>query len=96
MKDDLPTIDPTQLATVTGGATSTDSSTQLQAMLQQLMTSIQDLAKNQQGGGNNQLMQMLPILMMMRGRGGGAPAPQPIVYPETVVGPNGLTYTKAG
>ncbi len=95
MKDDLPTIDPAQLGAVTGGATAADSSDQLQMMMQQLLGSIQDLAQNQ-NGGNNQLMQMLPILMMLRGRGGGGPAPQPVVYPETVVGPDGLTYTKQG
>jgi hypothetical protein len=93
MKDDLTTIDPAQLAAVTGGTTSTDQSQQLQMMLQQLMSSIQSLAQNQ-GGGNNQLMQLLPIFMMMRDR--NAPAPAPVVYPETVVGPDGLTYTKAG
>jgi hypothetical protein len=94
MKDDLTTIDPAQLAAVTGGATSTDQSQQLQLMLQQLMSSIQDLAKNNQNGGNNQLMQLLPIFMMMRDR--NAPAAPPVVYPETVVGPDGQTYTKAG
>ena len=91
MKDDLPTIDPTQLAAVTGGAT--DPNAQLTQMLQTILSSIQDLAKSQQGGGNDQFMQMLPILMMMRGRGGAAPPPPP-VYPDTVVGPDGLTYTK--
>jgi hypothetical protein len=93
--DELPTIDPTQLAAVTGGATSTDTTTQLTAMLQQIMTSIQDIAKNRQSGGGD-LMQMLPIMMMMRGRGGGQSAPPPVVYPESVVGPDGLTYNKAG
>jgi hypothetical protein len=63
MSNDLPSIDPTKLEAVTGGTSTDDAVTQ---MLQQLMSSIQDLAKNAQGGGNNQLMQMLPIMMMMR------------------------------
>lgn len=93
--DELPSIDPAQLATVTGGATSTDASQQVQQMLQSLMTSIKDLAaaRNNSGGG---FMQMLPLLMMMRGHGGGGgPASAPVSYPETVVGPDGLTYNKA-
>ncbi len=70
-KDALPTIDPAQLAGVTGGSTSDD---QLTAMLQQLMTSIQDLAQKQNQGGNNQLMEMLPFLLMLR-NANQAPAP---------------------
>ncbi len=72
-KDALPTIDPAQLAGVTGGSTSDD---QLTTMLQQLMTSIQDLAQNQNNNGNNQLLQMLPFLMLMRQN--QAPAPVPV------------------
>jgi hypothetical protein len=72
--DDLPSIDPAQLAAVTGGTSSDDAVTQ---MLQQLMSSIQDLAQNQANGGNNQFMQMLPMMMMMMGRQEPAPAPAP-------------------
>ena len=71
--DDLPSIDPAQLAAVIGGTSSDDAVTQ---MLQQLMSSIQDLAQNQANGGNNQFMQMLPMMMMM-GRQEPAPAPAP-------------------
>jgi hypothetical protein len=63
MSTDLPSIDPAQLEAVTGGTSTDDAVTQ---MLQQLMSSIQDLAQNANGGGNNQMMQMLPIMMMMR------------------------------
>ena len=92
-KDELPSIDPSQLAAVTGGAT--DPNAQMQQMLQSILGSIQDLAKNQGGGGMNDFMQLLPIMMMMRGREAAAPPPPP-VYPDTVVGPDGLTYTKQG
>jgi hypothetical protein len=74
--DDLPSIDPAQLAAVTGGTGSTDDA--VTQMLQQLMSSIQDIAKNQSGGSNNQFMQMLPIMMMMMNRQQpAAPAPYP-------------------
>jgi hypothetical protein len=71
---DLPSIDPTQLAAVTGGTSSSDAATQ---MLQQLMSSIKDLAQNQNGGSSNQFMQMLPMFMMMSQRQQAAPAPAP-------------------
>jgi hypothetical protein len=71
--NDLPSLDPTQLATVTGGTGSDDAVTQ---MLQQLLSSIQDLAQNA-NGGNNQFMQMLPMMMMMMQRNQAAPAPAP-------------------
>ncbi|MGE5182843.1 MAG: hypothetical protein ACM31C_12300 [Acidobacteriota bacterium] len=70
-KDALPTIDPAHLAAVTGGSTSDD---QVTAMLQQLMTSIQDLARNHNQNGNSQLMEMLPFLLMLR-NANQAPAP---------------------
>ncbi len=75
--NDLPSIDPAQLEAVTGGATSSDDA--VSQMLQQLLSSIQDLAQNQ-NGGNNQLTQMLPIMMMMmsqRQQAAPAPAPEP-------------------
>ncbi len=72
--DDLPSIDPEKLQAVTGGTGTTDDA--VTQMLQQLMSSIQDIAKNQ-SGGNNQLMQMLPIFMMMSQRNQAAPAPAP-------------------
>ncbi len=88
-KDELPTIDPAQLASVNGGATTDDA---LTAMLQQLMTSIQDLAQNQNSGGNNQLMEMLPIFMMLRGR--NAPPPAPVAPPAPAAPPPGDGWIK--
>ncbi len=82
-KDALPTIDPAQLATVSGGNATDD---QLTAMLQQLMTSIQDLARNQNQGGNNQFMEMLPFLLMLRNAN---QAPAPIAAPPAPVPPPG-------
>jgi hypothetical protein len=80
--EDLPAIDPGQLEAVTGGVTSgsSDPNAQVTAMLQQLLSSIGDLAHNQNGGGNNSFMQMLPIIMMMRSRQ-SAPAPAPVAAP---------------
>src|SRR5260221_11569708 len=74
--DDLPAIDPNQLEAVTGGVThgGSDANAQVTAMLQQLMQSISELAHHN-NSGTNQFMQMLPILMMMRGRQGPAPSP---------------------
>ena len=63
---DLPSIDPAMLAQVSGGAS--DSSDQLTLMLNQLMSSIKDLAANRNSSGNDQLMQFLPIFMMMSQR----------------------------
>jgi hypothetical protein len=63
MSNELPAIDPEALAAVTGGTSTDDAVTQ---MLQQLMSSIQDLAKNANSNPNSQFMQMLPIMMMMR------------------------------
>jgi hypothetical protein len=95
-EDDLPEIDPAQLSAVCGGGTAADATTQMTQMMQQILTEIQGLAQTNLGGGNNSLMQILPLILLMRGRGASAapPAPPP-VYPETVVGPDGLVYTKA-
>jgi hypothetical protein len=71
--DELPAIDPELLATVTGGANADE---QVTMMLQNLMSSIKELAGSQQNNGNDQLMQMLPFLMMMRNRQ-SAPRPAP-------------------
>lgn len=62
-KDDLPSIDPSQLQAVTGGTSSDDAVTQ---MLTQLMSSIQDLAKNANQSNGNPMMMLLPMMMMMR------------------------------
>ena len=75
----LATIDPTVLATVTGGASS--SSDQIATMLQSLMSSIKDLAQSRNQGSGSDFMQMLPMMMMMsRGPSGpveAAPSPLP-------------------
>jgi hypothetical protein len=80
--DELPDIDPAMLDTVTGGVTSssTGADQQVMAMLQDLMSSISQLAKGQQNNGSSQFMQMLPMMMMMRGRS-SAPPPPPYVPP---------------
>jgi hypothetical protein len=79
MSNDLPAIDPAELAAVTGGTSSSDAMTQ---MLQQLMSSIQDLAKNANGGGgSSQFMQMLPIMMMMRQQQAPAQVAAPVDPP---------------
>jgi hypothetical protein len=80
MKEDLPAIDPAMLESVTGG-TSSDANQQLTVMLQELMSSIKDLASNQNQSGNNQFMQMLPFLMMMQQGRQGPPPAAPIVAP---------------
>ena len=82
MKDELQGIDPSMLETVTGGVTSAAGSgnqDQVIQMLTALMSSIKDLAGSQQNNGSNQFMQMLPILMMMRGRS-HPPAAPPVQY----------------
>jgi hypothetical protein len=77
--DQLQSIDSSQLEAVTGGVTATDTtSTDLTAMMQQVMTSLQDLTQNQSsssGGGSSMLMEMLPLMMMMRGQQAQAAAP---------------------
>jgi hypothetical protein len=76
MADDneLPSIDLDQLAAVTGGA----GSEEVTLMLQSLLSSIQDLAKSNNSGGDS-FMQMLPMMMlMMRGR----QQPQVVAAPE--------------
>ncbi len=80
MKEDLPSIDPAMLEGVTGGTTS-DASSQITLMLQELMSSIKDLASNQANNGTNQFMQMLPILMMMNRRPEPPPPPAPVAAP---------------
>jgi hypothetical protein len=78
--NELPTIDPQQLSAVTGGAGGDVD--QVTMMLQSLMSSIKELAAQRQNGGNDQLMQMLPMLMIMRNRQqAGAPPPEPAPQP---------------
>ena len=83
MKDDaLPSIDPEQLAAVTGGAAQ-DLSTQVQALVQSLQDDLQALAQNQQHNPMSDMMQILPMMMMMRGHGHAA-APPPAAPPGPV------------
>ncbi|HUJ57657.1 MAG TPA: hypothetical protein VLX92_04180, partial [Kofleriaceae bacterium] len=78
-KEDLPTIDPDQLAAVTGGATTlsttdpTASTDPLTAEMQSLLGSIQDLAQNQNNSMSNQFMELMPFMMMMMGERNQAP-----------------------
>ena len=64
-QDDLPSIEPEQLGSVTGGASSDDAVTQ---MLTQLMSSIQDLAQNANQSNGSPMSMLLPMMMMMRQR----------------------------
>lgn len=83
MKDDaLPTIDPEQLANVSGGAAQ-DMSTQVQALVQSLQDDLQQLAQGQQNNPMSEMMQILPMMMMMRGRGHAA-APPPAAPPGPI------------
>jgi len=63
-EDKLPEIDLAQLEAVTGGAVASE---QVTAVLQSLLSSIKDLAESRNNSGN-QFMQMLPFIMMLRGR----------------------------
>ena len=90
--DELPSIDPAQLSAVTGGVTTdASSSTDLEAMMQQMMTSLQDLTQNQNSGSSNMLMEMLPIMMMMRGSEAAAPVAYPAEIPPPVGNGSGWT-----
>jgi hypothetical protein len=83
MKDDaLPTIDPAQLAAVSGGAAQ-DMSTQVQALVQSLQDDLQQLAQGQQNNPMSEMMQILPMMMMMRGHGHAA-APPPAAPPGPI------------
>ncbi|HEY4057462.1 MAG TPA: hypothetical protein VGM39_12680 [Kofleriaceae bacterium] len=91
-EDTFASIDPAQLATVSGG-TGSSSNDQLTAMISSISDSIKGLIANQSnnsGGGDT--MQMM-MMMMMGGMGGGggqavqyaAPAPQqqPVINVDT-------------
>ena len=81
--EELPTLDTAQLSAVTGGVTTDTSSTDaLTTMMQQVMTSLQDLTQNQGSGSSNMLMEMLPMMMMMR-ESSGAAAPV-VEYPSEI------------
>ncbi|HET9990622.1 MAG TPA: hypothetical protein VFQ65_18965 [Kofleriaceae bacterium] len=93
-QQELPTIDLAALETVQGGVTqaATDPNAQLEAMMQDLMSSIKSLAQAQQNQGGG-MSQMLPMMMMMMGnRQSAAP---PAAAPQQVavggVTPDGWT-----
>lgn len=62
----LPSIDPDQLARVSGGATS--SNDQITAVLSQITSSLGELSANK---NQTDPMQMMMLMMMMGGFGGG-------------------------
>jgi hypothetical protein len=86
MSPELPTIDLQTLEEVTGGVTAaaTDPNSAVVTMLQDLLSSIQQLAQNHQSSGG--MSQMMPMMMGM-GQHKAAPA-----APEVPVG----TQTPAG
>jgi hypothetical protein len=90
--EELPSLDADQLSTVTGGVTTDTSDSEMSAMMQQLVASVQDLTQNQGGGSSNMMMEMLPIMMMMRGQSAAA---APIEYPAEIPPPigNGTGWT---
>jgi len=67
-KDPFASIDPTALEKVAGGV-SRGSSDQVTAVLNQITSSIKDLAGQKNSG--NDPMQMMLIMLMMGGFGGG-------------------------
>jgi hypothetical protein len=87
-RDPFPSIDPTALAKVGGGASrvtsrSNTGNDQLTMMLSQITDSIKALSQN-----NNQSdpMQMMMMMMMMGGMGGGGgAAPAPAAAPQPPV-----------
>ena len=64
--EELQTIDPTSLAQVSGGATSSNGNSEVTAALTSVMESINSL-KNQSSGGMDP-MTMIMMMMMMGGR----------------------------
>jgi hypothetical protein len=82
-KPELPSIDLTQLAKVTGGNITAPQtgSTQITAMLQEITTAIAQLGGNSgaagltgaapASGGTDSMQQMMSMMMMMMGKGGG-------------------------
>jgi hypothetical protein len=86
MTDDLPSLDLTVLATVNGGASSSDKS--LTLAMNQIKSSLSTLKQEASGGSAGDPMQMMMMMMMMGGGGGGAapaaaaPPPEPAAAPQ--------------
>ena len=81
--DTLPTIDPSELSRVSGGATSND---QITAILSQITTSLNNLSANK---NQTDPTEMLLLMMMMGGFGGGGgggvvAASAPVAAPPVV------------
>ncbi len=85
---ELPTLDAAELTSVTGGVTSaaTDSSATIETALTSLMSSIQDLATAQSGGGMSDMMMPMMMMMMMGGSSSAAPAAEVPVGQVTASG----------
>lgn len=66
--DDLPTIDPQALDTVTGGTASNDDVT---AAVEAISSSLKDFISTRKSSNADMFTQMLPFIMMMAGGGGG-------------------------
>jgi hypothetical protein len=77
----IQTIDPNDLARVSGGASSND---QLTAMLTQITSSISDLAKNRNNQQTDPMMMMVMMMMMGGGGGGGGYIAGPAAGPPVV------------
>lgn len=101
---ELVSIDPAQLAAVSGGVTrsSGSSDSDVTAMLTQIGNSIKDLAAQKNSGGTDTMTLMMMMLMMGGGGGGGAVAAPaaltpPVVNVDTgVVGGGGCRRGKKG
>ena len=90
--DPMETIDREQLASVAGGARVTGrggGDDQLTSMLQQITSSIKDLANTR---NQSDPTQMLLLMMMMGGMGGGGGGAAPVAAPPPP--PQGGTYVK--
>jgi hypothetical protein len=67
--DDLPSIDPTALDEVTGGAGA--SNDDVTAAVQALSSSLSDFISSRKSNNADVFTQMLPFILMMSGGGGG-------------------------
>jgi hypothetical protein len=86
--DQLPSIDPAQLAAVTGGAG--DSSEAIMALLTSLASSIKDLGQKRNSNPFGDMMPMIMMMMMNR------PQPQQAVVAAPTVGPDGAPIGPGG
>ncbi|MDB4962682.1 MAG: hypothetical protein JWP01_2681 [Myxococcales bacterium] len=94
MTDDLPSVDLTMLATVHGGASSSDKS--LTLAMNQIKSSLTSLKQEASGGASGDPMQMMMMMMMMGGGGGAAPAAAPPPEPPPAPQVTQVTCNCAG